>query len=490
MADGHDKGSAIAICRSSLKASALARRIPNLAEVNLNAEEDRGFRVSWLDSEEGIEGLSADYKGIGRVLLFENAVVARREVNKNLDGLTRDGLKELAATLPLMPIEKDHDPRQVRGVFTKAWVTDWRKKDGTVVPDGELRVSGVIFARNYPEDAQAVANGELKFSIDAQARVVACAACGASVAHRSEVCEHLADNRSRLRNGVVRYFFGLTAKAAGLTRVPAGTDTCFDTEHGLVMVASLYDEEARAMDIEAKWYAPYTEGELDDGDFAWLSDAYKQGKEPKSTGRKLPYKIHGKVSEEGWRAAWARAHQKNTDFSGGPSREEVIEKLKRDKPKGIEIKESLEGGHEMTEAEFIAEKQKLEAQIAQLEAAYRAEKERADRAEAMLQAEKARADAAEAKLVAEKERADKAEASIALAARRAIVLADVLGKQRVQEIVADLATMSESHFNILAEVTQSRAAVRSTGSLLAVGDEGAAREDGRRFTSLSDFFEK
>ena len=80
-----------------------------------------------------------------------------------------------------------------------------------------------------------------------------------------------------------------------------------------------------------------TEGDLADGDFAWLSDAYKAGNESASAGRKLPYKIKGEVNEAGWRAAWTRAHQMGTELGGGPSREEVIAKLERDKPEGIEI---------------------------------------------------------------------------------------------------------------------------------------------------------
>ncbi len=93
-----------------------------------------------------------------------------------------------------------------------------------------------------------------------------------------------------------------------------------------------------------------TQGDLDDGDFAWLSDAYKRGDEPKSSGRKLPYKIHSKVNEAGWKAAWSRAHSMaDGDFDGGPSRTAVIAKLKKDKPAGVDISDdgkALLGGRE------------------------------------------------------------------------------------------------------------------------------------------------
>lgn len=86
-----------------------------------------------------------------------------------------------------------------------------------------------------------------------------------------------------------------------------------------------------------------TPGDLDNGDFAWISSDGKI--------RKLPYKIHGKVDEAGWRAAWTRAHQAGTDFSGGPSRASVIRKLLRDKPAGIEVAGAKDAGED---AEFAA----------------------------------------------------------------------------------------------------------------------------------------
>ena len=77
--------------------------------------------------------------------------------------------------------------------------------------------------------------------------------------------------------------------------------------------------------------------DLDDGDFAWLAtDATL----PDSERRKLPYKLHGKVNEAGWRAAWSRANQDGTDFSGGPSRADVRTKLLADKPADIEVADS------------------------------------------------------------------------------------------------------------------------------------------------------
>ena len=77
------------------------------------------------------------------------------------------------------------------------------------------------------------------------------------------------------------------------------------------------------------------QGDLDDGDFAWLA---KDKTLPDSDRRKLPYKIHGKVNEAGWKAAWSRAHQDATQFAGGPSQADVIKKLLADAPPGVETK--------------------------------------------------------------------------------------------------------------------------------------------------------
>jgi hypothetical protein len=99
------------------------------------------------------------------------------------------------------------------------------------------------------------------------------------------------------------------------------------------------------MDLEKGWLPEnITQGDLDDGDFAWLSDAYKRGDESKSKGRKLPYKIHSKVNEAGWKAAWSRAHSMaDEDFDGGPSRTAVLAKLKKDKPAGVDIEDDGKG---------------------------------------------------------------------------------------------------------------------------------------------------
>jgi len=90
-------------------------------------------------------------------------------------------------------------------------------------------------------------------------------------------------------------------------------------------------------EIFRSWFQKHgvqSETELDNGDFAWISSDGKV--------RKLPYKVRGKVYEDGWRAAWNAVHGARSamDFSGGPSKEETIRKLLRDKPGDVQVSRS------------------------------------------------------------------------------------------------------------------------------------------------------
>jgi len=126
-------------------------------------------------------------------------------------------------------------------------------------------------------------------------------------------------------------------------------------------------EEASYMVIVEGWLPKgISQNDLDDGDFAWLSNAYKSGKtDDKSKGRKLPYKVHGKVNRAGWKAAWrAAAHPgaRHPSFAGGPSQQAVLKKLRAAKPKGIEIdvKNRFTDTEENTPAVLIASERPLE----------------------------------------------------------------------------------------------------------------------------------
>lgn len=82
-----------------------------------------------------------------------------------------------------------------------------------------------------------------------------------------------------------------------------------------------------------------TEADLNNSDYAWLSNKFKLGGESASEGRKLPYKVHGKVNPKGWKAAWSMSAK--ADLEGGPDLQAVRQKLLRDIPKGVKVDRKL-----------------------------------------------------------------------------------------------------------------------------------------------------
>jgi hypothetical protein len=134
-----------------------------------------------------------------------------------------------------------------------------------------------------------------------------------------------------------------------LTPKPANPDQPAVREHGRELpgyAVKSFDaiEHLRVLGVAipaaVKGWMPdgTTPAMLDDGDFAWLSAKYKAGDESKTDGRKYPYRIHGRVDPDGWRAAWSFiAKADDAQFDGGPSKAATIKKLLADKPKGINV---------------------------------------------------------------------------------------------------------------------------------------------------------
>lgn len=245
MGQGHDKGSAIAICRASLNADELEPE-NTTGEASLEASTESNQVVEpvvkqsiGLQLEEPTQAelnlLIAGNKSPGRVMVFRNAVLARCERNKNGDGLTSEALRELAQTLPLMPIDIDHQRNNILGMFTSARVGDWVKNDGTVVNDGTLYTNGVIFSDSKPVETQEIVDGIRKLSISATSAKIVCSKCNKVAATEGDYCEHMMNPN---QFGSTRYRFGMTAIGAGTTKTPAGTDTVFD-QGGMVVVASI-----------------------------------------------------------------------------------------------------------------------------------------------------------------------------------------------------------------------------------------------------------
>lgn len=117
-----------------------------------------------------------------------------------------------------------------------------------------------------------------------------------------------------------------------------GKSNMMKNEEEMCKACGLRKAECECGSMEKGWMPEgMTQGDLEDGDFAWLSDAYKAGEESATEGRKLPYKIKGKIDPRGWMAAWkaVQGAQGGVDFSGGPTKEETLKLLWNVKPKGV-----------------------------------------------------------------------------------------------------------------------------------------------------------
>ena len=273
------------------------------------AEEDLSTQFFQVSTPMHIEMQAS---GEGDLLVFKNAKLAKVETNKNQDEILEEGLHELAATIGGRPIDIEHNKSENCGVYTA----------GRAGEDHYLYVDGFIWADRYPQIAQGIQAGTHGLSVDALAAKARCSLCEREFVAAQQYCEHILNRKSL---GSRRTLIGLKAKGGAVTAKPAGTGTNFDSAH-IYFVAS-HDEHA----LEGSWYDKHLkEGEtIDDLPASDFAD---------SKGRRFPYKIHGKVVEEGWQAAWSAAHGGHT----GKTDSSAIAKLKRDKPKGVEISESLE----------------------------------------------------------------------------------------------------------------------------------------------------
>lgn len=162
----------------------------------------------------------------GELIKFSNAVLARAERNKNGDQIDAEGIRELAATLPLMPLDVEHVPDRIFAFFV----------DAQAVGD-TLVTSGIMFAKRFPDVVKEIMSGERHLSVEAHAREARCSACDVVFASERDYCTHLA---GRPNNGASRILRGLKAIGGGAVKRNAGTETFFD-RNGFTLIASLHD---------------------------------------------------------------------------------------------------------------------------------------------------------------------------------------------------------------------------------------------------------
>lgn len=213
MAKGKPKDRATAICHSAIVGSGSL----------LN------FRAA---TEEDILSLQASIDDVptNEVLKFTGACLARAEVNLNGDGITDEGIQQIASTIRLMPITNEHDRNKPIGVFTKGYTND----DST-----ECLVDGFIWSGHFPVEAGEIKSGTRKLSMDAEAELAVCGICGTAFTTTLEYCEHM---RNRAR-GAVRWLYDLKSVAGGAVRHPAGTGTVFPGREGFVAISHKLEQK-------------------------------------------------------------------------------------------------------------------------------------------------------------------------------------------------------------------------------------------------------
>jgi hypothetical protein len=250
----------------------------------------------------------------GDLVRFKNAILARVETNRNNDDISPDNINELAATLSGRPVDINHDEGKNAGFITASRPVVHKGKPA-------VAIDGLLWRDRYPDEIDGVRSGTHHLSVEADAVKAVCSTCKGEFESSDVYCEHL---RNRRLTGSKRGFVGLKGKGAGITTRPAGTDTHFDRSQIYVVA---HDETH----LEAHWY----DGLLKDGESI---DDLPASDFADPSGRRFPYKIHGKVNERGWHAAYSAARGGHT----GHEDKAAVAKLLRDKPSGVDVAESEE----------------------------------------------------------------------------------------------------------------------------------------------------
>jgi len=213
MSDGTEKDEAIAICKRRLMDSHVQGSEQAVQETIQIVTDPVEINAS----------LGTRYVP-GELCRFENMVLAQAEVNANMDKISDENLATLAETLALMPIDEEHRPNQVVGIFT-----------GARILGSKLLADGILYARRFPKLVDDVLNGRKRPSIEAVADTVLCSVCGGRFTSEKDFCEHI---RTRM---VPKAYENMRAVGGGIVSRPAGS-TMFDLDK-VYMVASYRDAD-------------------------------------------------------------------------------------------------------------------------------------------------------------------------------------------------------------------------------------------------------
>lgn len=242
------------------------------------------------------------------ILKFSGAFLARQEVNKNGDKLSRKNLEDIARTLPLMPIDYEHREQEIVGLFIKGAV----KGDG--LGDG-VATDGIVYARRRPDVALGLMDGTLELSIEADSESALCSVCNQVFKSQADYCSHL---RTRLQgSGAEREFPGeMWAKGGAVTKSPAGTGTGVPRE-SIVMIASQMEVEKGGETVSEVVIDPW--GQADEEAYFAVEFTDMEGKQ----------QAEAKLNSQECKS------QRKSDTKGGVMENEEFEKVKAELEKQI-----------------------------------------------------------------------------------------------------------------------------------------------------------
>lgn len=477
---GDRESFAWAICNSKLKKGELKGETDLFSFVTIEGQtfyspdENQWFTAALTleePTQEDLDHLNRMTAALtpGSIIKFSNAALARAEVNLNLDEIDEDGVREIAQTLSLKPIDVGHDHQKIAGVFIKADAID-----------NAVMTSGIIYAGRWPQVAYDLVAGKGQLSIDARAERAICGECGGIFTAAKEYCAHI----NRTTGGKApRKLRGLVADGGSIVKYPAGTDTNIPAQ-SLRMIAQLN---------------VMTGGSMEDVDLYTLEDEVLW-----MWGKKLSYEQRQDLPDSAFALIQKKDGERRRRFPindcaharNALARLPVAEDLSAEERASVkrkaeaklnskECKSETAKGGSMNPEELQEEYEKMKAEVERLTSELENSKTEAEKLELGLQAankDKEALEAEKSKVAAERDesakKADEAEKHLAelhLQARLEKVQS-FLDAEELEEQKEGIAVMPEVAFNMFAASLEAANKNKQTvGPILLTGEEDGER---------------
>lgn len=234
--EGFAKENAIAICYNSIMGGDVEASEHGLTLSPVTSDDlERWGHPAFAD------------EATGELVKAEGVALCHAERNANGDGITTQNIRELAATLNLTPLDVDHKPQEVVGVFVNPRQSDWASPAG-LISGGALMSDLVLYANRFPNIVADIKAGKRRPSIEARSKQVSCSICGGDkwFSTQAEYCDHLMPMLmgSRVDDGVTRWHKDMRAVGGGAVLHPAGTAATFGDN--FVVVAHEVEKEPDA----------------------------------------------------------------------------------------------------------------------------------------------------------------------------------------------------------------------------------------------------